>query len=39
MSVQEEESVTEDNTVAAFKRTASGENITKQQRTQNDINV
>ena len=35
----EDDLVVENNIVAAFKRTASGETITKQQRMQNDIEV
>ncbi len=39
MFVEEDYLVVEDNTIAAFKRTASGETINKHQRMQDDIDT
>ena len=39
MFVKEDDPIEEENTVAAFKRSADGETLTKQQRMQNDIDA
>ena len=39
MFVKEDDPVEEENTVAAFKRSADEETLTKQQRMQNDIDA
>ncbi len=39
MVVKEDGPIEEENTVAAFKRSADRETLTKQQRMQNDINA
>ena len=39
MFVKEDDPVEEESTVAAFKRSADGETLTKQQRVQNEIDA